>query len=376
MIRRLTSIMRKEAIHIVRDRRTLALSFVMPIVMLLLLGYAANTDVRNISLVVVDQDRSPASRALLDAFRAAEYFRVDFMVDSEAQIEGLIGQGAAKAGLIVPPGYGEQLVAGRSAQVGFVLDGSDPIVAQNALASAKLIGQAKATEIAIERLAARGQGSQFVSPIDVSTQVWYNPDLVSAYYMVPALIGIILLFQSLILTSTAIVRERERGTIEQLIVTPIRAGELVVGKIAPYVIIAFVNIIEVLIVGALLFRVPMNGSVLLLLALAALFMITTLGIGLLISTIARTQQEAMITAIFYLLPNIFLAGFFFPIAAMPPILQLISYFFPLRYFLIIVRGIVLKGVGIEALWPEVIGLTIFGLVVVTAASRRFRKSLD
>ena len=376
MIRRLTSIMRKEAIHIVRDRRTLALSFVMPIVMLLLLGYAANTDVRNISLVVVDQDRSPASRALLDAFRAADYFRVDFMVDSEAQIEGLIGQGAAKAGLIVPPGYGEQLVAGRSAQVGFVLDGSDPIVAQNALASAKLIGQAKATEIAIERLAARGQGSQFVSPIDVSTQVWYNPDLVSAYYMVPALIGIILLFQSLILTSTAIVRERERGTIEQLIVTPIRAGELVVGKIAPYVIIAFVNIIEVLIVGALLFRVPMNGSVLLLLALAALFMITTLGIGLLISTIARTQQEAMITAIFYLLPNIFLAGFFFPIAAMPPILQLISYFFPLRYFLIIVRGIVLKGVGIEALWPEVIGLTIFGLVVVTAASRRFRKSLD
>jgi ABC-2 type transport system permease protein len=376
MIRRLTSIMRKEAIHIVRDRRTLALSFVMPIVMLLLLGYAANTDVRNISLVVVDQDRSPASRALLDAFRAADYFRVDFMVDSEARIEELIGQGAAKAGLIVPPGYGEQLVAGRSAQVGFVLDGSDPIVAQNALASAKLIGQAKATEIAIERLAARGQGSQFVSPIDVSTQVWYNPDLVSAYYMVPALIGIILLFQSLILTSTAIVRERERGTIEQLIVTPIRAGELVVGKIAPYVIIAFVNIIEVLIVGALLFRVPMNGSVLLLLALAALFMITTLGIGLLISTIARTQQEAMITAIFYLLPNIFLAGFFFPIAAMPPILQLISYFFPLRYFLIIVRGIVLKGVGIEALWPEVIGLTIFGLVVVTAASRRFRKSLD
>ena len=376
MIRRLTSIMRKEAIHIVRDRRTLALSFVMPIVMLLLLGYAANTDVRNISLVVVDQDRSPASRALLDAFRAADYFRVDFMVDSEAQIEGLIGQGAAKAGLIVPPGYGAHLAAGRSAQVGFVLDGSDPIVAQNALASAKLIGQAKATEIAIERLAARGQGSQFVSPIDVSTQVWYNPDLVSAYYMVPALIGIILLFQSLILTSTAIVRERERGTIEQLIVTPIRAGELVVGKIAPYVVIAFVNIIEVLIVGALLFRVPMNGSVLLLLALAALFMITTLGIGLLISTIARTQQEAMITAIFYLLPNIFLAGFFFPIAAMPPILQLISYFFPLRYFLIIVRGIVLKGVGIEALWPEVIGLTIFGLVVVTAASRRFRKSLD
>jgi drug efflux transport system permease protein len=376
MIRRLSSIVRKEAIHIVRDRRTLALSFVMPIVMLLLLGFAANTDVRNISLVVVDQDRSPASRALVDAFRAADYFRVDYEADSEAQIEPLIGQGAARAGLIVPPGYGDQLAAGRTAQVGFVLDGSDPIVAQNALASATLIGQAKATEIALERLAARGQTEVFAAPVEVRTRVWYNPDLVSAYYMVPALIGIILLFQSLVLTSTAVVRERERGTIEQLIVTPIRSGELIVGKIVPYVVIAFVNIIEVLLIGALLFRVPMNGSVPLLLAMAALFMTTTLGIGLLISTIARTQQEAMITAIFYILPNIFLAGFFFPIAAMPPILQLISYLFPLRYFLIMVRGIVLKGVGLEALWPEVIALTIFGLVVVVAASRRFHKSLD
>jgi drug efflux transport system permease protein len=376
MIRRLTSIIRKEAIHIVRDRRTLALSFVMPIVMLLLLGYAANTDVRNIALVVVDQDRSPASRELIDAFRAADYFRVDYEADSEAQVEPLIGQGAARAALIVPPGYGDQLASGRTAQVGFILDGSDPIVAQNALASATLIGQAKATEVALQRLAAHGQSEIFTPPVEVRARVWYNPDLVSAYYMVPALIGIILLFQSLVLTSTAVVRERERGTIEQLIVTPIRSGELIVGKIVPYVVIAFINIIEVLLIGAILFRVPMNGSVLLLLALAALFMTTTLGIGLLISTIARTQQEAMITAIFYILPNIFLAGFFFPIAAMPPVLQLISYLFPLRYFLIIVRGIVLKGVGLDALWPEVIALTIFGLVVVVAASRRFHKSLD
>jgi ABC-2 type transport system permease protein len=376
MIRRLTSIMRKEAIHIVRDRRTLAISFVMPIVMLLLLGYAANTDVRNISLVVVDQDRSAASRELIEAFRASGYFREEYEAESEAQIEALIGQGTVRAGLIVPPGYGSELAAGRQAQVGFVLDGSDPIVAQNALASAKLIGQAKATEIALQRLAERGQGGTFVAPVDVRTRVWYNPDLVSAYYMVPALIGIILLFQSLILTSTAIVRERERGTIEQLIVTPIRSGELIVGKIAPYVVIAFINVVEVLVIGALLFRVPMNGSVILLLAVSALFMTTTLGIGLLISTVARTQQEAMITAMFYILPNIFLAGFFFPIAAMPQILQWISYLFPLRYFLVMVRSIILKGVGLEALWPEVIALTIFGLVVMVAASRRFRKSLD
>jgi ABC-2 type transport system permease protein len=194
--------------------------------------------------------------------------------------------------------------------------------------------------------------------------------------MVPALIGIILLFQSVILTSTAVVRERERGTIEQLIVTPIRSIELVVGKISPYVAIAFINTVGILVVGALLFRVPIVGSVPLLLALAALFLATALGIGLLISTVAHTQQEAMVTAIFYLLPNIFLSGFFFPLAAMPEILQWISLAFPLRYFLIIVRGVVLKGVGVEALWPEVIALIIFATLVTVAAARRFRKRLD
>jgi ABC-2 type transport system permease protein len=376
MIRRLLSIVRKESIHIVRDRRTLALSFVLPLVLLILLGYAANTEVRNVSLAVVDQDRSAASRRLLDAFRATGYFRIDHHVASEADIERLIAMGDARVGLIIPPRYGEVLASGESAQVAVVLDGSDPVVAQTALASAVLTGQAQATEIQIERLAARGQAAAFAPPVEVRTQVWYNPDLVSAYYMVPALIGIILLFQSILLTSTAIVRERERGTIEQLIVTPIRSGELIVGKITPYVAIAFFNMIEVLIVGALLFRVPITGSVPLLLALAALFLTTTLGIGLLISTVAGTQQEAMITAIFYALPNIFLSGFFFPLEAMPEVLQVISHAFPLRYFLIIVRGIVLKGVGLEALWPEVVALTIFALLVTVAAARRFRKRLD
>jgi ABC-2 type transport system permease protein len=376
MIRRYLAIVGKEFIHIVRDRRTLALSFVMPIVMLLLLGYAATTDVRNISMAVFDQDRSAASRELIDAFRAADYFRIDYFVGSEEEIGELIGSGAARAGMIIPPGYSRELAAGRTAQVAVLLDGSDPIVAQTALASAVQTGQAKATEIALGRLAERGQAGAFVLPVEVRTQVWYNPDLVSAYYMVPALIGIILLFQSVILTSTAVVRERERGTIEQLIVTPIRPVELILGKITPYVVIAFVNTIEVLVVGALLFRVPIVGSVPLLLLLASLFLATALGIGLLISTVARTQQEAMITAIFYLLPNIFLSGFFFPLAAMPEILQWISLAFPLRYFLIIVRGVVLKGVGVEALWPEVLGLIVFATIVTLAASRRFRKRLD
>ena len=376
MIRRYLAIVGKEFIHIFRDRRTLALSFAMPIVMLLLLGYAATTDVRNVSLAIWDQDRSPASRELIDAFRAADYFRIDYYVGSEEEIDRLIGAGAARAGMIIPPGYASDLAAGRQAQVAVALDGSDPIVAQTALAAAIQTGQAKATEIALARLDERGQSASFVLPLEVRTQVWYNPDLVSAYYMVPALIGIILLFQSVILTSTAVVRERERGTIEQLIVTPIRSLELVVGKISPYVVIAFINTIGVLVVGALLFRVPIVGSVPLLLALAALFLATALGIGLLISTVAHTQQEAMVTAIFYLLPNIFLSGFFFPLAAMPEILQWISLAFPLRYFLIIVRGVVLKGVGIEALWPEVIALVIFATLVTVAAARRFRKRLD
>jgi ABC-2 type transport system permease protein len=376
VIRRYLAIVGKEFIHIFRDRRTLALSFAMPIVMLLLLGYAATTDVRNVSLAIWDQDRSPASRELIDAFRAADYFRIDYYVGSEEEIDRLIGAGAARAGMIIPPGYASDLAAGRQAQVAVALDGSDPIVAQTALAAAIQTGQAKATEIALARLDERGQSASFVLPLEVRTQVWYNPDLVSAYYMVPALIGIILLFQSVILTSTAVVRERERGTIEQLIVTPIRSLELVVGKISPYVVIAFINTIGVLVVGALLFRVPIVGSVPLLLALAALFLATALGIGLLISTVAHTQQEAMVTAIFYLLPNIFLSGFFFPLAAMPEILQWISLAFPLRYFLIIVRGVVLKGVGVEALWPEVIALVIFATLVTVAAARRFRKRLD
>jgi ABC-2 type transport system permease protein len=213
-------------------------------------------------------------------------------------------------------------------------------------------------------------------PIDVRTIVWFNPGLISAYYMVPAMIGIILQYLTTMLTATSIVRERERGTIEQLIVTPLRPWELIVGKLTPYVLIAFLNTIEVLTIGVVLFHVPINGDLGLLLTLTALFLVTTLGIGLLISSVANTQQEAMLTTMFTLLPSIFLSGFFFPLAAMPTWLQLVSYVVPLRYFLIIVRGIVLKGVGFSALWPEVMALGAFALVVMSAAVMRFRKSLD
>lgn len=373
---RLFSLIRKEFIQILRDPRTLALTFAMPVIQLFLLGYAATNDVRNVPLAIFDQDKSSASRALLDAYRAADYFHLDFDVNGESELRQLIDSGKARAGIIIPPDYASRLAAGQSAHVAFIIDGSDPTIASTALAAATLIGQSKSTAIMVERLTARGQANAFQPPLEVRTQVWYNPDLVSAYYMIPALVGLILQFLTIVLTATSVVRERERGTIEQLIVTPIRAWELVVGKLTPFVIISFIDMIEILVAGALIFGVPINGSIPLLLVLAGLFLVSSLGLGLFISTMANTQQEAMITAIFFNLPSIFLSGFFFPLAAMPPFLQVISYAIPLRYFLIVVRGIVLKGVGADALVPEIIALSIFAVVIMGAAAVRFKKRLD
>ncbi|MEK7440532.1 MAG: ABC transporter permease [Chloroflexota bacterium] len=373
---RLLSLIRKEFIQIIRDPRTLALIFVMPVMQLFLLGYAATNDVRNISLVVFDQDKSPQSRELLDAYRAADYFRLDYDVNDEESIRYLIDSNRARAAIIIPPDYAQKIVSGRVAQVAFVIDGSDPTVASTALAAANLIAQSKSTAIMTERLAARGQAGAIQLPVETRTQVWYNPDLVSAYFMIPALIGQILFTITIILTAVSVVRERERGTIEQLIVTPIRSWELVVGKITPYVVIVFIDMIEVLVAGVLIFGIPINGSLPLLLILSALFLVTTLGLGLFISTIANTQQEAMLSAMFTMLPSIFLSGFFFPIAAMPLPLQWISYLMPPRYFLIIVRSIILKGSGAENLVEEIVALSIFAVVIMGAAAMRFKKRLD
>ena len=373
---RLRSLVRKEFIQIIRDPRTLVIMFIMPIIMLFLLGYAATNDVRNIPAAIFDQDRSAAARELIDAYRAADYFRFDFDVSSPEELQWLIDSGQARAGLIIPPDYGQRLTHSEQAQVAFVLDGSDPTIAATALSAATLIGQAKATAVLRATLETRGQSGSIAPPVEVRTQVWYNPDLVSTYFMIPALIGTILQYMAVLLTSTSIVRERERGTIEQLIITPIRSWELVVGKLTPYALIAFFNLLEVLIIGTLWFKVPVNGDLGLLLILSALFLVSTLGIGLLISTIARTQFEAMLLAFLIQLPAIFLSGFFFPLAAMPPFLQALSYLVPLRYFLIIVRSIVIKGVGLTAVLPEVMALAIFGVVVMGIAARRFHKRLD
>lgn len=373
---RLWALIRKEFIQIVRDPRTLIIMFIMPIVMLFLLGYSATNDVRNVSTAIFDQDRSEASRDLLATFRAADYFRFDFEVDSAEELQWLIDSGQAKAGIVIPPDYGRRVASSEQAQIAFVLDGTDPTVAGTALSAATLIGQTKATAVLRASLAARGQAGTLKMPVDLRTQVWYNPDLISAYFMIPGMIGMILQYMAVLLTSTAIVRERERGTIEQLIITPIRSWELIVGKLLPYVLISFFDLIEVLVLGVLVFNVPINGSIALLLGLAALFLATTLGIGLLISTVAKTQFEAMLLAFMIMLPTIFLSGFFFPIAAMPQFLQILSYGVPLRYFLIIVRAVLLKGVGIPAVSGEVGALAIFGVIVMGAAALRFKKRLD
>jgi len=373
---RLASLIRKEFIQILRDPRTLALVLIIPVMQLFLLGYAATNDVRDVPMAVYDQDRGSAARALLDAFRTADYFNIAFDVSSEDELRQLIDYGEARVGMIIPPDYSAQIGSNGRAEVAFVLDGSDPVVASTALSAAQLIGQAHSTEILEQRLARLGQSGLGTSALEMSTQVWYNPDLNDAYFMVPGIIGMILFALTSILTASAIVRERERGTIEQLIVTPIRSWELVIGKMLPYVILALLNTLEVLVIGAFWFGVPVRGATLLILALSGLFLLTSLGIGLLASTFANTQQEAMLIVWMTLLPSIFLSGFFFPIEAMPTVLQWISYAMPLRYYLVIIRSLMLKGVGVAALTGEVVALAIFGIVLMTIAALRFRKRLD
>lgn len=372
---RLLSIIRKEFLQIFRDLRTVVIILVIPILQLFLLGYAATNDVKNVPLAVLDRSRSAESRALIEAFHAANYFRVAYQVYSEAELQQLIERGEVRAGLIIPPDYAARLVKGE-AQVAIVLDGSDPTIGSTALSTAQLIGQHQATKILEQKLASLGRSAMLKPPLEVRPRVWYNPDLVSAYFMIPGVIGMILYAITSILTATAIVRERERGTIEQLIVTPIRSWELVVGKILPYVFLAFFDTLEVLVIGHLWFGVPVRGSVALLLVLSGLLLLSGLGIGLLASTIANTQQEAMLSVWMTLLPGIFLSGFFFPIEAMPKVLQWISYIVPLRYYLVIIRAILIKGVGISVLQRETLALALLGTFLMGAAALRFRKRLD
>ena len=374
-MRRLRALMRKELTHMRHDPRTVVVILIMPILQLVLLGYAANTDVKNVVTAVYDQDQTAASRSLLDAFRNTGFFSLDYVAYSNDDITRLIQAGDANVGIVIPPDYSSNLMAGRTAQVGVVIDGSDPTVAGPALSAATLVGQSHGTELQLQKLASLGASGGSL-PIDVRTNVLYNPDLQSSYNMVPGLIALILMMTTMNLTSASIVKEREQGTIEQLIVTPIRSWELVVAKITPYILVSMVDVVIILLVGTFWFGVPIRGSLLLLLALTGLYLLPNLGAGLVISTFARTQQQAQLLVMPIMLPTFLLSGFVFPISTLPVVLQVISRMLPVTYFLVIVRSIVIKGTGLDLLLPQVGILTGFSLLMIAIAALRFRKTLE
>ncbi len=373
MIYRTLSLMRKEFLHIIRDPRSLAIMFLLPLVQLVLLGYAATTDIEHLRTVVLDADKSQRSRQLISAYAASNYFTIVDYVGTQDEIRTYIDSGAARAGFIIPNGYGSDIEAGRQTDVAFFIDGSDPQVANVVFSASQLVGQAQSIKILQQRM---GVSLDRLQTIDVRPRVWYNPNMESSHFIIPGLMVIVLYLFTVLFTASSIVRERETGTIEQLIVTPIKPIELIVAKVVPYIFIAFFDVLEVLAIGVFWFGVPINGSLTLLLELSALFLVSALGIGIFISSIASTQQEALLMTVGTMLPTIFLSGFFFPLEAMPQWLQVVSYIVPARYALEIMRGIILKGVGLSLLWEQVFAIAVFGAVIMILAAVRFRPRLD
>ncbi len=371
---RLFAVARKELLQLRRDRMTLGMMVVLPVLQLLLFGYAINTDVRHMPTTVLDRDASPRSRAFVRSLEATGYYDFVGQVRDEDELSRAMRGGRARVGVVFPRGWGEDIARGRTGRLQLVVDGSDPQTVASAINTAASMSSAWASQLAVERLAARGMAPP-PSPLTLEPVTWYNPDLRTAVFVVPGLVGVILTMTMVMLTAMAIARERERGTLEQLVVSPVRPVELIVGKIAPYVVIGYVQMSLILTVGHLVFRVPVVGSLGLLYLLAALFIAANLALGLTFSTIARTQQQAMQMSFFFLLPNILLSGFMFPWEAMPAPARWLAQGLPLTHFLRIVRGIVLKG----AEWPEVQGEVAWlaGILValVTIASLRFSKKL-
>jgi len=357
------------------DPRIVFTIIIMPVIQLLLLGYVGSTEITNIPTVVLDQDNSLASRELLDAYRATGSFDLKYAAYNQDDIMQMLGSGQAHVGIIIPPDYSQQIAAGRTAQVAVLIDGADATTATTALSAATLAGQAHSTTIQTQQLATKGasSGSQ---PLETRTQVLYNPDLLGSYNTIPGVMAMILFMTTTTLTSAAIVKERERGTIEQLIVTPIRSWELIVAKITPYILVSMVDVIIVLLIGTFWFGVPIRGSILLLLVLSGLYLLPNLGFGLLISTFAQNQQQAQIMMMPIMLPSYMLSGFMFPIATLPAFLQVVSALLPMTYYVFILRSIVIKGVGLELLIPQTLALIAFSMVLLGVAAMRFRKSLD
>jgi ABC-2 type transport system permease protein len=375
-MRRFRALIKKELTHMIRDPRTLIFIFIMPILQLVLLGYANTTDIKNIPTVIFDQDNSQASRNLLDSFQSTGYFSFNYSVYSQADVNNLIGGGEAKVGIVIPPNFGEDLTSGKGSQALVLIDGSDPTVASAALSAAELAGQAHGVSIQAQQLSLEGGTGGGSNPVDVRTNVLYNPDLLGAYSIVPGLIALILFQTATSLTALAIVRERERGTMEQLIVTPIRSWELILAKITPYILVSFADTLLILVLGTLVFGVPIRGSLILLFAMTGLYLLPTLGYGLVISTMARTQQQAQLMVMPLMLPAMMLSGYIFPIASLPVFLQFVGDLLPTTYFIYIMRAVVIKGVGLSLIIPQTLALSAFAIALLGLAMWRFRKNLD
>jgi ABC-2 type transport system permease protein len=375
MFDRLAHMLTKEFIQVFRDPRMRFVIFVLPAIQMLVFGYAASNDVRDVPTAVFDLDRSAASRELVSRFLGSRYFELVEEVRNEVRARELIDRGDATALLRVNPGFEDDLRAGRTAYVQLILDGTDSNTASIVLDYASRIVRKHAKALLEERRA-RLQGAISLRPgVELVTRAWFNENLESRMYYVPGVIANLLLIVTLMLTSMAVVREKEIGTIEQIMVTPIRPVEFILGKTLPFAVIGLADVVLISVVGVFWFEVPIRGGPLVLLLGIALYLMSTLGAGLLISTVSRTQQQAMMTTFFFAFPAILLSGFAFPIANMPEPVQWLTYANPLRYFLVIVRGVFLKGVGLDVLWPQMLGLAVLGPIALAIAAARFRKTM-
>jgi ABC-2 type transport system permease protein len=367
----------KEFVQIRRDWRTLAVVIVLPILMLILYGYAINFDLKDVPLGVRDEDTSEVSRHTVGAFTESGYFKVAAWLESPGEVTAALDRGLVRAVLVIPRGYAADLDAGRVGRVQLLVDGADSTSATTAIGYAAAILQEHSSEVTVRAVRKKGiiVTENFI-PLEARTRFWYNPEQRSTVFIVPGLIAVIMMMLSSLLTAMTVVRERERGTIEQLIVSPLRPWELMLGKLVPYVVLAFVDVVMVIGAARLLFGIPVAGSRLLLLGMAALFLTAALGIGLLISVLSPTQQTAMTFAMLASqLPSILLSGFMFPISAMPRVIQVLTNVIPARHFLVIVRSIFLKGVGLEVLWRPALILLGFGILFLGACTLKFRKKL-
>jgi ABC-2 type transport system permease protein len=373
-MRRLGFLVRKEFQELRRNPRMFPVIFVAPVIQLFILGYAATTDVRNVPLVVVDADRSAGSRDLVARFEGSPYFTVVGVTSDDDAIRDALERRSAWMALSIPPDYGAMIGRGEPVTVQVVTDGTDSNSATVGLAYASTLISERAAELAGAR---RPPGAPGPGSIEARIRVWFNPQLLSLHFMVPGVLALLLMVITTVLGAMAIVREKELGTLEQLNVTPLRRWELTVGKLLPFGLIGIVDVILVVSVAVLWFEIPLRGSFPLLFGLSLVYLLCTLSLGLFVSTISHNQQQAMMTAVFFfMMPMIYLSGFIFPIENMPAAIQPITYLIPLRYYLVIVRGIFLKGVGLEAFWRDALLMLGWGAAVLALATLRSKKTLS